>query len=69
MKVNECFKSQFKVYEEQQQRRLQNLVEKKKEKQSGQKGDNGNTKETFGILNDLNLSKTGQPVNEDGSKR
>ncbi|XP_075276013.1 coiled-coil domain-containing protein 13 isoform X2 [Opisthocomus hoazin] len=69
VKVNECFKSQFKVYEEQQQRRLQNLVEKKKEKQSGQKGDNGNTKETFGIPNDLNLSKTGQPVNEDGSKR
>ncbi|XP_074719987.1 coiled-coil domain-containing protein 13 isoform X2 [Strix uralensis] len=69
IKVNEHFKSQFKAYQEQQQRRLQNLMERKKEKQNSQKGDNGNAKETFGIPNDLNLFETGQPVNEDDSKR
>ncbi|KAM6101732.1 coiled-coil domain-containing protein 13 isoform 2-T3 [Theristicus caerulescens] len=69
IKVNEHFKSQFKAYQEQQQRRLQNLMERKKEKQNSQKGDNGNTKETFRILNDLNLFETGQPVNEDDNKR
>ncbi|XP_055565933.1 coiled-coil domain-containing protein 13 [Falco biarmicus] len=68
MKVNEHFKSQFKAYQEQQQRRLQNLMERKK-KQNSQKDDNGNAKETFGIPNDLNLFETGQPVNEDDSKR
>uniref|UniRef100_A0A8C0EFV0 Coiled-coil domain-containing protein 13 n=1 Tax=Bubo bubo TaxID=30461 RepID=A0A8C0EFV0_BUBBB len=41
IKVNEHFKSQFKAYQEQQQRRLQNLMERKKEKQNSQKGDNG----------------------------
>ncbi|XP_074701742.1 coiled-coil domain-containing protein 13 isoform X3 [Strix aluco] len=69
IKVNEHFKSQFKAYQEQQQRRLQNLMERKKEKQNSQKGDNGNAKETFRIPNDLNLFETGQPVNEDDSKR
>ncbi|XP_065485861.1 coiled-coil domain-containing protein 13 isoform X1 [Caloenas nicobarica] len=67
--VNEQFKSQFKAYQEQQQRRLQNLMERKKEKQNSQKGDNGNRKETFGIPNDLNLFETRQPVKEDDSKR
>ncbi|XP_054048497.1 coiled-coil domain-containing protein 13 isoform X3 [Rissa tridactyla] len=69
VKVNEYFKGQFKAYQEQQQRRLQNLMERKKEKQNSQKGDNGNAKETFRIPNDLNLFETGQPVNEDDSKR
>ncbi|XP_009480428.2 coiled-coil domain-containing protein 13 [Pelecanus crispus] len=69
IKANEHFKSQFKAYQEQQQRRLQNLMEKKKEKQNSQNGDNGNAKETFRIPNDLNLFETGQPVNEDDSKR
>ncbi|XP_005150063.3 coiled-coil domain-containing protein 13 [Melopsittacus undulatus] len=68
IKENEHFQSQFKAYQEQQQKRLQNLMEKK-EKQNGQKGDNGNTKETFRIPNDLNLFETGQPLNEDGDKR
>ncbi|XP_009878796.1 PREDICTED: coiled-coil domain-containing protein 13 [Charadrius vociferus] len=69
IKVDEHFKSQFKAYQEQQQRRLQNLMERKKEKQNSQKGDNGNAKEAFRIPNDLNLFETGQPVNEDDSKR
>ncbi|KAM7123824.1 coiled-coil domain-containing protein 13 isoform 4-T7 [Ciconia maguari] len=69
IKVNEHFKSQFKAYQEQQQRRLQNLMERKKEKQNSQKGDNGNAKEMFRIPNDLNLFETEQPVNEDDSKR
>lgn len=69
IKVNEYFKSQFKAYQEQQQRRLQNLMERKKEKQNSQKGDNGNAEEAFRIPNDLNLFETGQPVNEDDSKR
>ncbi|XP_059674861.1 coiled-coil domain-containing protein 13 [Gavia stellata] len=69
IKVNEHSKSQFKAYQEQQQRRLQNLMERKKEKQNSQNGDNGNTKETFRIPGDLNLFETGQPVNEDHSKR
>lgn len=67
--VNEQFKSQFKAYQEQQQRRLQNLMERKKEKQNSQKGDNGNGKKTFGIPNDLNLFETRPPVKEDDSKR
>ncbi|CAM9196203.1 unnamed protein product [Bubo scandiacus] len=69
IKVNEHFKSQFKAYQEQQQRRLQNLMERKKEKQNSQKGDNGNSKETFRIPNDLNLFETRQPVNQDEGKR
>ncbi|CAM9195996.1 unnamed protein product [Bubo scandiacus] len=69
IKVNEHFKSQFKAYQEQQQRRLQNLMERKKEKQNSQKGDNGNSKETFRIPNDLNLFETRQPVNQDDGKR
>ncbi|XP_065687300.1 coiled-coil domain-containing protein 13 [Patagioenas fasciata] len=67
--VNEQFKSQFKAYQEQQQRRLQNLMERKKEKQNGQKRDNGNGKENFGIPNELNLFETRQPVKEDDNKR
>ncbi|XP_074900286.1 coiled-coil domain-containing protein 13 isoform X4 [Buteo buteo] len=69
IKVNEHFKSQFKAYQEQQQRRLQNLMERKKEKQNSQKGDNGNAQETFRVPHDLNLFEIGQPVNEDDSKR
>ncbi|XP_065523003.1 coiled-coil domain-containing protein 13 isoform X2 [Lathamus discolor] len=68
IKENEHFQSQFKAYQEQQQRRLHNLMEKK-ERQNGQKGDNGNTKETFRIPNDLNLFEAGQPLDEDGGKR
>ncbi|KAM6086992.1 coiled-coil domain-containing protein 13 isoform 2-T4 [Chlamydotis macqueenii] len=44
-------------------------MERKKEKQDSQKGDDGNAKETFRISNDLNLFEVGQPVNEDDSKR
>ncbi|KAJ7403677.1 coiled-coil domain containing 13 [Willisornis vidua] len=68
IKVKEDLKSQFKAYQEQQQRRLQNVLERKKEKQNSQK-DNGNTRETLRSPNDLNLLELGQPVNEDGSKR
>ncbi|XP_071416291.1 coiled-coil domain-containing protein 13 isoform X2 [Pithys albifrons albifrons] len=68
IKVNEDLKSQFKAYQEQQQRRLQNVLERKKEKQNSQK-DNGNTRETLRSPNDLNLLEIGEPVNEDGSKR
>ncbi|KAM9025773.1 coiled-coil domain-containing protein 13 isoform 1-T2 [Ara ararauna] len=67
IKENEHFKSQFKAYQEQQQRRLQNLMEKK-EKQNGQKDGNGNAMEPFRIPHDLNLFEAGQPLNEDGSK-
>ncbi|KAM6339005.1 coiled-coil domain-containing protein 13 [Podargus strigoides] len=67
--VTEHFKGQFKAYQEQQQKRLQNLMERKKEKQNSQKDENDNAKETFRIPNDLNLFETGQLVNEDNSKR
>lgn len=66
---NEHFKSQFKALQVQQQRRLQNLMERKKEKQNSQKGNSGNGKETFNIPTDLNLFETEQPVTEDDSKR
>nr|XP_047918250.1 coiled-coil domain-containing protein 13 isoform X1 [Anser cygnoides]XP_047918251.1 coiled-coil domain-containing protein 13 isoform X1 [Anser cygnoides] len=69
IKAQEHFKSQFKALQEQQQRKLQNLMERKKDKQSSQKVNNGNAKETFGIPNDLNLFETEQPVTEDDSKR
>ncbi|XP_025928011.1 coiled-coil domain-containing protein 13 isoform X2 [Apteryx rowi] len=68
-KVNEHFKRQFKALQEHQQRRLQNLMERKKGKQSSQKGGDGNAEETFGSQNDLNLFETGQPENDDVSKR
>ncbi|XP_027551266.1 coiled-coil domain-containing protein 13 [Neopelma chrysocephalum] len=68
IKVNQDFKSQFKAYQKQQQRRLQNVMERKKEKQNSQK-DDGNTGETLRTPDDLNLFEIGQPVNEDGSKR
>ncbi|XP_065600877.1 coiled-coil domain-containing protein 13 isoform X1 [Cyrtonyx montezumae] len=64
---NEHFKSQFKALQVQQQRRLQNLMERKKEKQNSQKGNNG--KEAFNVPSDLNLFETEQPVTEDDSKR
>uniref|UniRef100_A0A8B9ZPU1 Coiled-coil domain-containing protein 13 n=1 Tax=Anas zonorhyncha TaxID=75864 RepID=A0A8B9ZPU1_9AVES len=44
-------------------------MERKKDKQSSQKVNNGDAKETFGIPNDLNLFETEQPVTEDDSKR
>uniref|UniRef100_A0A8C3BHF7 Coiled-coil domain-containing protein 13 n=1 Tax=Cairina moschata TaxID=8855 RepID=A0A8C3BHF7_CAIMO len=69
LKAQEHFKSQFKALQEQQQRKLQNLMERKKDKQSSQKVNNGDAKETFGIPNDLNLFETEQPVTEDDSKR
>ncbi|KAM6281652.1 coiled-coil domain-containing protein 13 [Porphyrio hochstetteri] len=69
IKAEEHFKSQFKAYQDQQQRRLQNLMETKKEKQNSQKGGTGKEEETFRIPNDLNLFETEQPVNEDDSKR
>ncbi|XP_039582562.1 coiled-coil domain-containing protein 13 [Passer montanus] len=67
VKVNEDFKSQFKAYQEQQQRRLRNLLETKKEKQDRQKS-TGSTKETVRALSDLNLFTKGPPVKEDASK-
>lgn len=68
LKVNEDFKSQFKAYQEQQQRRLQNLMERKKEKQNSQKN-TGSTKEAVRALSDLNLFKGGPPLKEEASKR
>ncbi|KAM4906334.1 coiled-coil domain-containing protein 13 [Sylvia borin] len=65
--VKEDFKSQFKAYQEQQQRRLQDLMEKKKEKQNRQKS-TGSTKETVRALSDLNLLEKESPVKEDASK-
>ncbi|XP_043397604.1 coiled-coil domain-containing protein 13 isoform X4 [Chelonia mydas] len=68
--LNENLKIQFKALQEQQQRRLQNLMEKKKEKQRIQKGSSNNPKETFGVQDDLNLFKVdGQLSNEEISKR
>uniref|UniRef100_A0A8C3FC64 Coiled-coil domain containing 13 n=1 Tax=Chrysemys picta bellii TaxID=8478 RepID=A0A8C3FC64_CHRPI len=68
--LNENLKIQFKALQEQQQKRLQNAMEKKKEKQHGQKGSNNNPKETFGVHDDLNLFKVdGQLSNEEISKR
>lgn len=68
VKVDEDFKSQFKAYQEQQQRRLKSLMEAKKEKQDRQRN-TGSTKETVRALSELNLFKRGPPVKEDASKR
>ncbi|XP_030405777.1 coiled-coil domain-containing protein 13 isoform X3 [Gopherus evgoodei] len=68
--LNENLKIQFKALQEQQQKRLQNVMEKKKEKQHGQEGSTNNPKETFGVQDDLNLFKVdGQLSNEEISKR
>ncbi|XP_068790203.1 coiled-coil domain-containing protein 13 isoform X5 [Struthio camelus] len=67
--VNEHFKSQFKALQEHQQRRLQNLMERKKGKQNSRKGNSGKAEETFGSQNDLNLFEVGQPENDDVRKR
>ncbi|XP_063027336.1 coiled-coil domain-containing protein 13 isoform X3 [Melospiza melodia melodia] len=67
VKVSEDFKSQFKAYQEQQQRRLKSVMEAKREMQDRQKS-TGSTKETVRALSDLNLFKKGSPVKEDASK-
>nr|XP_005491504.2 coiled-coil domain-containing protein 13 [Zonotrichia albicollis] len=67
VKVSEDFKSQFKAYQEQQQRRLRSVLEAKREKQDRQKS-TGSTKETVRALSDLNLFTKGPPVKEDASK-
>ncbi|XP_074397097.1 coiled-coil domain-containing protein 13 isoform X1 [Zonotrichia albicollis] len=67
VKVSEDFKSQFKAYQEQQQRRLRSVLEAKREKQDRQKSI-GSTKETVRALSDLNLFTKGPPVKEDASK-
>ncbi|XP_025901972.1 coiled-coil domain-containing protein 13 [Nothoprocta perdicaria] len=67
--VNERFQSQFKALQEHQQRRLQNLMAKKKEKQNCQKGSSGDTAGAFGSQNNLNLLEIGHPENDDVSKR
>ncbi|XP_062424704.1 coiled-coil domain-containing protein 13 isoform X1 [Rhea pennata] len=68
VKANEYFRSQFKALQEHQQRRLQNLMQKRK-KENSQKGGSGNAEETFGSPNDLNLFETGQSENDNVSKR
>uniref|UniRef100_A0A8C0GTC2 Coiled-coil domain containing 13 n=1 Tax=Chelonoidis abingdonii TaxID=106734 RepID=A0A8C0GTC2_CHEAB len=68
--LNENLKIQFKALQEQQQKRLQNVMEKKKEKQHREKGSTNSPKETFGVQDDLNLFKVdGQLSNEEISKR
>uniref|UniRef100_K7F3Z0 Coiled-coil domain containing 13 n=1 Tax=Pelodiscus sinensis TaxID=13735 RepID=K7F3Z0_PELSI len=68
--LNEHLKIQFKALQEQQQKRLQNLMEKKKEKQPSQKGSSNSPKEIFGVQDDLNLLKVdGQLSDEEISKR
>ncbi|XP_063273121.1 coiled-coil domain-containing protein 13 isoform X3 [Prinia subflava] len=67
IKANEDVKSQFKAFQEQQQRRLQNLMERKKERQNRHKN-TGSTMETIRALSDLNLFKKELPVKEDTSK-
>ncbi|XP_057896814.1 coiled-coil domain-containing protein 13 isoform X2 [Melospiza georgiana] len=67
VKVSEDFKSQFKAYQEQQQRRLKSVMEAKREMQDRQKS-TGSTKETVRALSELNLFKKGPHVKEDASK-
>lgn len=56
-KVNENLKMQFKALQELQQKRMQNLMEKKREKQQSlQNSNEDNKKETFGVQDDLSLS-------------
>ncbi|KAM8811201.1 coiled-coil domain-containing protein 13 [Eudromia elegans] len=69
VEVNERFQSQFKALQEHQQRRLQNLMARKKEKQNGQKGSNDDTAGAFGSQDNLNLLEIGHPENDDASKR
>ncbi|XP_077159117.1 coiled-coil domain-containing protein 13 isoform X4 [Paroedura picta] len=69
--VNEHLKIQFKTLQEQQQKRMQNLLEKKKEKQqSPTKGHPDGQKDIFGVPDDLALSTLDcQVAKEDFSKR
>ncbi|XP_060104331.1 coiled-coil domain-containing protein 13 [Heteronotia binoei] len=69
--VNEHLKMQFKILQEQQQKRMQNLLEKKKEKQQSlTQGHPDGQKDIFGVSDDLALSTLDCPVaKEDFSKR
>nr|XP_008110444.1 PREDICTED: coiled-coil domain-containing protein 13 [Anolis carolinensis] len=65
--VIENLKMQFKTLQEQQQKRMQALMGKKKEKQQSLKE---SSQETFGVQDDLNLSMLENEVpKEDASKR
>ncbi|XP_063309229.1 coiled-coil domain-containing protein 13 [Pelobates fuscus] len=67
--VNENLRLQFKALQEQQQKRLQRLMERKREKELRQSQKDENQKSTFGIEDDLNLIKKGDSSLSDISKR
>ncbi|XP_066485188.1 coiled-coil domain-containing protein 13 [Tiliqua scincoides] len=65
--VNENLKMQFKALQELQQKRMQNLMEKKRDKQQSLKtSDEENQNEIFGVQDDLGLSTLDSPVLKEG---
>lgn len=64
--VNENLKMQFKALQVLQQKRMHNLMEKKREKQQSLKNSNeGNqngVQQPFGVQDDLNLSTLDSPM-------
>uniref|UniRef100_A0A4X2JP50 Coiled-coil domain containing 13 n=1 Tax=Vombatus ursinus TaxID=29139 RepID=A0A4X2JP50_VOMUR len=68
--MHENLRLQFKALQEQQHKRLQRQLEKKREKHMSLKGGGNDPKATFGIQNELNLLREGgQPAKNTFSQR
>ncbi|XP_072508313.1 coiled-coil domain-containing protein 13 isoform X3 [Notamacropus eugenii] len=68
--MHENLRLQFKALQEQQQKRLQRQLEKKREKHMSLQGGGNDPKATFGIQNELNLLlEGGQPATDTFSQR
>ncbi|XP_074053949.1 coiled-coil domain-containing protein 13 isoform X2 [Macrotis lagotis] len=68
--MHENLRLQFKALQEQQHKRLQRQLEKKREKRMNIKGGRSDLKVTFGIQNELNsLREGGQPAKDTFSQR
>ncbi|XP_068951925.1 coiled-coil domain-containing protein 13 [Petaurus breviceps papuanus] len=68
--MHENLRLQFKALQEQQHKRLQRQLEKKREKHMSLKGGGNDPKATFGIQNELNLLREGgQPAKDTFSQR
>ncbi|XP_044512911.1 coiled-coil domain-containing protein 13 [Gracilinanus agilis] len=63
--MHETLRLQFKALQEQQYKRLQKQMEKKKAKVVTFKGDKNDSKESFGIQNELNLLREGRESAKD----
>ncbi|KAM4705197.1 coiled-coil domain-containing protein 13 [Rhinophrynus dorsalis] len=67
--VNENLRLQFKELQEQQKRRLQRLMERKKEQEQSRQDEGHKQKDTFGVQDELNLFNMAGDASSDISRR